>query len=127
MFKVWCRKHIANGLDASGNRGFVVSAQQAGAIGGDDILADVVQQLREYLDSNHFTRGRQHNICTRVVFDTNSMSVIHVIWRGVEVRKKHNRGHVRAVRGQAQNGNRILIHRGLNIANISKFTGDKLR
>ena len=58
---LWIRK--SRRIHDLGDAGLVVGAEQRGAVGGDDVVADLVLQRRMLGDADHLRGiGRQHDV-----------------------------------------------------------------
>ena len=78
-----------------GDAGLVVGAQQRGAVGGDDVVADLVGEIRVLRGANHLRGvGRQHDVAATIVPDDLRLDVLaRTVGRGVHVRAEADHGH----------------------------------
>jgi hypothetical protein len=93
-----------------GDAGLVVGAEQSGAVGGDDVVADLVAQRRIVGHADHLRGvGRQGDVATLVVAHDLRLDVLagHVR-RGVHVGAKADHRH-RLVGGRRNRGVDIAV------------------
>ena len=71
-----------------GDAGLVVGAEQRGAVGGDDVVADLIGQRRIVGDADDLRRiARQHDVAAAIVLDDLRLDVLAgAVRRGVHVR-----------------------------------------
>ena len=56
------------GIHDLGDAGLVVGAEQGGAVGGDDVVADLVGERRMVGDADHLRRiARQHDVAALII------------------------------------------------------------
>ena len=79
-----------------GEAGLVVGAQQRGAVGRDDVVADLVGQRRMLGGADHLGGiGRQHDVAAAIVLDDLRLDVLAgAIRRGVHMRAEADHRHL---------------------------------
>ena len=96
-------EEVLHGRYDFGHAGFVVGTQQCLAIGDDEVLPDVVQQLGKLVGAQcHIVFGAEHDFFAVVVLDDARRNfAARAVGTGVEVGDESHRGQfLVAVRGQ---------------------------
>ena len=90
---------VHHGRDDFGDTCFVVSTEQGGAIGHDEVFAHVVEELGE-VARLHYGVGIQGDVLAVVVIDDARVDVLALsIWSGVHVGNKAEDGDILHARG----------------------------
>ena len=71
------------GIHDLGEAGLVVGAEQRGAVGGDDVVADLVVQRGMFGDADHLRGiGRQHDVAAAIIPDDLRLDVLAPVQSG---------------------------------------------
>ncbi len=111
-----------------GDAGLVVGAQQRGAVGGDDVVADLVAQLRMFVDTDDLGRiRRQHDVAALIVrHDLRLDLFAGAVGRGVHVRAEADHGdRLRRGRGDGAVDVAVFVEVGVTNAHVLELLGQQ--
>ena len=119
------------GLDGRHNLGypgFVIRAQQGGAVGGDQGLADIFLQVREFLRVHQdLFFGIEHDYATIVIFNELGIDVLTgQVRAGVHVgQEAHHRDILINIGGKGRSHIAIVVQCGVFQSHIPQFVEPK--
>ena len=116
------------GVHDLGDAGLVVGAEQRGAVGGDDVVADLVGQRRVFGGADHLRRiARQHDVAAAVVPDDLRLDVLAgAVGRSVHVRAEADDRHLLVgIRRDGRVDVAVFVEMGVGEAHRLQFGGEQ--
>ena len=92
---------VVDGSEDLGDTRLVVGAKQGGAVGGDEVLTQIVFQEAVVTDGEHLVTLAKADVAALIVFDDLRYYVLRLVVGGVHVGNQADGGGVRLVARQA--------------------------